>query len=1074
MSAKQNLTNRTNMTERCRICLADNGCMISLRNERVESKLKDLVKCTFVDIKHEENLPAFVCHVCLYKLNMWSEFKERFIQSNKILLGQLQVSAVSDTDNKNSSKSVRNADGGIKRKRVSENTENIVSDHNDKKTKTEATSLANEQETDQNTVNTICISDDESEAALPKNSDQALNASEDNNKPKEENDEVIESKSSVGSAKNRLLPGKRGRAIERRKASTKRWVERKKALLAATGEAVSDTDSIASDDAQMSPVQKARAKTNADKEAERQKRIAKVLKNLETNLSEKYTAIHGDNIVGDNTDSETRRRRTTKEPHSNIAREKNSSDKQANIIRTRSSSQEHSMEKENTPVSSATNIEERAKKSESRADEKFTPRMIKSELTVGNDRYVVTSMLVRTGTSRLNKEAINNVTKDNKSSNIDENNQETNTDIIEAVQLRRIHPVPSNLNSKKFERCLNVDVETTELDSLKRVQVELANFVENEMKQKLLGIKDGKINRFDNSYGKAYRKLDQQLKGIVGKTIISNIEASFIRDTSVPIKECDNESSTTISREFVEVAKNSSKYQPIVIVERLDIKKAMKLWKINNADIFNQIAPRNKLIGPFSAVSRKRQSVPPKRYNDYNTSALDSDADSDEMEELIYEQAASKITSTPNSKMQGTVAKQSSAANNQLPIIKRVNTSTVKTLDNNVTVSVYRIEQNSTVAANEKPNYEETIKIEEAIAENHICGVCGVSFDSRKDVEAHVRTHRTTNAESNTITVTRQVQKQKVKRCKRCQVLVDARFVKAHVCKTPAASLPHKCYVCNLTFRTEKLLMRHLENHDQSEFKIENVTKPESKKVTTISAKSDKEQDSKSEVSTKSQNVSTEKNEVQSDKTIKTSAKHIDKTQTVVEKPKETYTCFVCDKIFTDEEVLKDHLQKHCDDLSEGEQSNSKEQYQCAICGDTLESDEALEEHVGKHLFDDEDDNPNLISIGEQENNQSKVHRCAQCSMTFDSKVLLEIHVQAHEEEVAIAEWQKKEKDVYQYECMLCDERIATEEQLVQHLYAIHNICNSNAQICRLCEQTFDTLEELQDHVATQRCMILL
>lgn len=122
MSAKQNLTNRTNMTERCRICLADNGCMISLRNERVESKLKDLVKCTFVDvcsiiayrvsftaavylshfcltqIKHEENLPAFVCHVCLYKLNMWSEFKERFIQSNKILLGQLQVSAVSDVD----------------------------------------------------------------------------------------------------------------------------------------------------------------------------------------------------------------------------------------------------------------------------------------------------------------------------------------------------------------------------------------------------------------------------------------------------------------------------------------------------------------------------------------------------------------------------------------------------------------------------------------------------------------------------------------------------------------------------------------------------------------------------------------------------------------------------------------------------------------------------------------------------------------------------------------------------------------------------------------------------------------
>lgn len=928
---------------------------------------------------------------------------------------------------------------------------------------------------DQNALNTISVSDNDNEAVLPKNSDQTLNASEDNNKLKEENDELIESKSSVGSAKNRLLPGKRGRAIERRKASTKRWVERKKALLAATGEAVSDTDSIASDDAQMSPVQKARAKTNADKEAERQKRIAKVLKNLETNLTEKYTAIRdGDNIAIGDTDSDTRRMRSSKESHN--AREKNSSDKRDNIGRTRSSSQEHSMEKENTPVSSATNAEERAKKSESRADEKFTPRMIKSELTVGNDRYIVTSMLIRTGTSRLNKEAMNNVTKDNKSSNVDENNQETNTDIIEAVQLRRIHPVPFNLKSKKFERCLNVDVETTELDSLKRVQVELANFVENEMKQKLLGVNDGagKISRIDNSYGKAYRKLDQQLKGIVGKTIISNIEASFIRDTSVPIKEYDDESSATISAELIEMAKNSSMYQPIVIVERLDIEKEKKLWKINNAHIFKRVTPRNKLIGPFSAMSRKRQSVPPIRYSDYNTLALDSDVDSDEMEEPIGQEVAPKATSSPNSKVHGAVAKQSSGANNQLPIIKRVNTSTVKTSDNNVTVSVYRIEQNSTAAANEeKPDYEETIKIEEAIAENHICGVCGVSFDSRKDVEAHVRTHRTTNADTNTITVTRQVQKQKVKRCKRCQILVDARFVKAHVCKTPA-TLPHKCYVCNSTFRTEKLLMRHLENHDQSEFKIETITKPESKKVTTTFAKLDKEQDSKSQASVKSQNVLTEKNEVQSDKTTRTSAKHIDKAETVVEKPKETYTCFVCDKIFTDEEVLKDHLQKHCDDLSEGEQSNSKEQYQCAICGDTLESDQALEEHVGKHLFDDEDDNPNLISIGEQEKNQSKVHRCAQCSVTFDSEVLLEIHVQAHEEEVAIAEWQKKETDVYQYECMLCDERIGTEQQLVQHLDAIHNICNPNAQICRLCEQTFDTLDELQEHVATQRCMILL
>lgn len=930
-----------------------------------------------------------------------------------------------------------------------------------KKSKTETISpevAGVEHMMDQDPLSAIYISDDDDEVTLAQNSDKTLTSSE-NKLKMEDNDERIENKPSVGLIKNRLLPGKRGRVIERRKASTKRWVERKKALLAATGEIISDTDSIGSDETQMSPVQKARAKTNADKESERPKRIVKVLKNLETNFTEKYSAARGcDHIIVGETDSDTRKMRLSKELQSNNAREeKNSTNKQDNVRRTRSSSQEHSMEKENTPVSSTMSSEDRAKKPESRADDKiFTPRMIKSELAVGNDKYIVTSTLIRTGTSRLSKDALNNLSKDSKSANVDDSNREKNTDIIEAVQLRRVNPVPVNLNRKKYERCLNVDVETTELESLKRVQIELANFIQVEMKQKLLGVNDGaaKVNWTENSYGKAYRKLDQQLKGIVKKTIISNIESSFVRDTSAPIKEYD-ESPMTTSWESIETMKNSPVYQPIVIVERLDIEKERKLRKINNVYVLKQAAPKNKLIGPFSVMARKRQSVPPKRYNDYNTSALDSD--SDEMEELIYEDTP-KVMNTPNLKTYGSVAKQSSGANNQLSVIKRADASAVKAVDNDVTAS-QKIEENSTAAVNEeKPDYEET-KIEESISENHICGVCGLSFPSRKDVETHVRTHKTTNVEDSTITVTRQVQKQKVKRCKRCQTLVDARYVKAHVCKTSLSS-PHKCYVCYCSFRTEKLLIRHLENHDQSEFKIENI-----KKMNTL-PKLDKKQTPKNEVLTKSSIIVTEKSEDQSDK----NAKHIDE----VEKSKETYTCFVCDKIFTDEEVLKDHLQKHCDDLSESEQSNSKEQYQCAICGNTLESDQALEEHVGKHLFDDEDDNPNLISIREQDSDQSRIYQCDQCSMMFDSEVLLEIHVQAHEEEDAIAEWQKKETEVYSYECMLCDECIGTEEQLAEHLDTMHNIHNTDAQICRLCEQSFNTLKELQEHVATQKCMILL
>jgi len=39
-----------NMAERCRICLLDYGCMTSINEEHIESKLKDLTKCTCIDV----------------------------------------------------------------------------------------------------------------------------------------------------------------------------------------------------------------------------------------------------------------------------------------------------------------------------------------------------------------------------------------------------------------------------------------------------------------------------------------------------------------------------------------------------------------------------------------------------------------------------------------------------------------------------------------------------------------------------------------------------------------------------------------------------------------------------------------------------------------------------------------------------------------------------------------------------------------------------------------------------------------------------------------------------------------
>ncbi|KMQ90881.1 zinc finger protein 26 [Lasius niger] len=1071
------------MAERCRICLIDHGCMTDIHDESVEAKLKDLTKCTCIDVKYEENLPSVVCHVCLYKLDMWSEFKEQFIQSNKILLEQLEISEISDISSPVKDK--RCVTENMKRKRLNRS-EDSISDHDKKKSKADVSSseLTNiDRVTGQILLDTLSISDDNDKATLSKDSSRNVLDEPDNSKKAAENGngEHTESKASLGPMRARLLPVRRGRNIERRKASTKRWVERKKALLAATGENVSDTDSIISDDAQLSPVQKARAKTNADKEAERQKRIAKVLKNLEINLTEKYTVIRD----GD-TDSDTRRMRVSNLHSSTLQPNKknsllNQTDKKNNAEKN-ISSLDSSMERENSPVSLAENnvtTDVSVKKPESQVDdETFTPYTLKSELVIGDVTYAVTSTLVL-----ADKESLNNLSNDSKSPNVDESSQEKNTDIIDAVQLRRVNnPVTSDANSKpankSVERCLNIEVEGNELAILKRVQVELADFVQKEMRHRIFGTNDSVAktlfpDKLNDVSAISRKKLDQKLKGIIERAIKKNIESSMIGHAD------DTCGFTRFSPADTKAAMSLPKYQPKVIITRLDITKESKLYNINNLHVLKQAAPRGSSHGgPISVTSRKRQIVPPIRYNDYNISALDSD--SDKSNDAITRKGASK-TSTEHTRTHGNLAtkKSPTEAHSKIVSIQRIeNSSIVKVMDNGARWMPLFVEQNST--NEQKADYEDAIRIEGAITENHICGVCALTFNSRKDVEAHVRSHKvmasasvTTLQNENAVVTPPRQNKQKMMRCKRCHEIVEARFVKSHVCKT--ATEIHKCYVCNSMFRTEKLLVRHLESHDQSEFNIVNAIGNKKPSTIDVSQKTQsatpQEDHQKTETATKVQNLltgKTDQSDIQSDKITSTGVK-LDNAENIGERSKETYTCFVCDKIFTDEEVLKDHLQKHCDDLSEGEQSNSKEQYQCAICGDTLESDQALEDHVGKHLFDDEDDNPNLISINQdnKSNNETKEtesYHCGQCSESFDSETLLEIHMQEHEEEVAIAEWEKQGMRVInQYQCMLCDELFDAEEDLAEHL----DIHNANAHVCQLCDKPFRTLEDLQEHVAT-------
>ena len=331
---------------------------------------------------------------------------------------------------------------------------------------------------------------------------------------------------------------RRGRTTERRKAYTRRWVARKKALIAATGNN-SDTDSGASEN-QLSPVQKARAKSNAEKEEEKQKKIARALKNLETNMKDFKRG----------SDSDAWRN-----------------------LRSRKINAERIRDQNRKPVAKLKDKGKANANKKETGKENFSnqPQTVKSELRIGDSTYIVTSTLV------ISEPVYPNISP-NDSLNQEKNE---NTDIIDAVQLKRVKPLSNPATDKRLlERCLNIEVEGNELEALQRVQVDLANFVEKDMKEKLFS-DNGILEDLKAKSKDSYDHLDQQLKTIVVKAIKKNYETSW-KTEDLQLDE-DVGKSKTVSPEFVQAAMHSAVFQPKLILTRLDISKVR--YKINNANI---------------------------------------------------------------------------------------------------------------------------------------------------------------------------------------------------------------------------------------------------------------------------------------------------------------------------------------------------------------------------------------------------------------------------------------------------------------------------------------------------------
>lgn len=62
----------------------------------VKNFLVSIIDLVILQINDDDNFPRNICHVCLYKLDMWYDFKKQFVRSNVMLREHLELSELSD------------------------------------------------------------------------------------------------------------------------------------------------------------------------------------------------------------------------------------------------------------------------------------------------------------------------------------------------------------------------------------------------------------------------------------------------------------------------------------------------------------------------------------------------------------------------------------------------------------------------------------------------------------------------------------------------------------------------------------------------------------------------------------------------------------------------------------------------------------------------------------------------------------------------------------------------------------------------------------------------------------------
>ena len=179
-----------------------------------------------------------------------------------------------------------------------------------------------------------------------------------------------------------------------------------------------------------------------------------------------------------------------------------------------------------------------------------------------------------------------------------------------------------------------------------------------------------------------------------------------------------------------------------------------------------------------------------------------------------------------------------------------------------------------------------------------------------------------------------------------------------------------------------------------------------------------------------------------SSRVCKTCEKTFDSASLLTEHLKESslcvgYKCSICECIFMDQKAYDKHIVRHNEQhMTEVTDEETGTRYSCTHCDKTFLSKKSCREHLSVHLG-------------------TSRHFCDVCNQYFAKKT----HLISHQSTVHAID--------RPYQCEICQASFK-----LLHNYESHQLSHTSNRKCKTCEQQFDAVAELKEHLReSQHCI---